>query len=475
MPRLLPIVLLACATVSCQLVAQDNHYWTHNFGTRASLMGGAVIGGDPDTSAVYYNPGRLGWLTNDSLKVSADGYQLSTLTIRDGAGKGENLTSTDGDIIPLAGSGVFLFGEPGIALGFQIMARQYFNAGVSTRREEFKNVIDDARSAGNEQYIGSFQFDTNTEEYWAGLGFGWAITEWLGVGITHFGALRFEEQSYNITTRAVGGSGQTFGADNIAGFDLWNVRTLWKLGVSAQFGPLKMGLTVTTQSVNLFGGATIRRQISVDDLDIDNDGTGNELEANDRRDGVSSEYRSPWSFATGVDYDFGPVILAVAAEWFLPVGRYTPANPSGDKAFFIGIPGSGSSRELLTVYDGKRGAFNVAIGLETEFSDDWSGFWSMRRDAAADYLDFDDKVHFGISTWDLFHFDTGIAYTTRQDDGSKKHELMVGLQFVLGAGRTEQPVNFDTPREDRLLTGSTKRTDISYFSISLLVGYTYYF
>ena len=468
-------VILAALLCCSALAAQNNHYWTHQFGTRAGLMGGAVVGGDPDTSAVYYNPGRLGWIHNDSLKVSADAYQLSTLTIKDGAGKNQNLTSTEGDIIPLASSGVFLFGEPGLALGFQIMARQYFNANVSTRREFTKNVIDDTRSAGDEQYIGSFQFSTNTEEYWAGLSFGWAITDWLGVGVTHFGCLRFEEQTYDITTRAVGGSGQTFGADTIAGFDLWNVRTLWKLGISAQFGGLKMGFTVTTQSVNLFGGATVRRQISVDDLDIDGNGTSDQLEANDRRDGVPSEYRSPWSFATGVDYDFGPVTLAVAAEWFLPVGRYTPAAPAGDKAFFIGIPSSGSSRELLTVYDGKRGAFNVAIGLETRFSEDWSGFWSMRRDAAADYLDFDEKVHFGVSTWDLFHFDTGIAFTTRQDDNSPKHELMVGLQLAIGAGRTEQPVNFDEPRENRLLTGSTKRTDINYFSIGLLIGYTYYF
>lgn len=465
--------ILALLLICGGLAAQDNHYWTHQFGTRSSLMGGAVIGGVDDTSACYYNPGRLGWITNDSLKVSADGYQLSTLTIADGAGDGLNLTSTRGDIIPLAGSGVFLFDQPGIAMGFQIMARQFFNASVSTRIEDMRNAIDDARSAGLEQYIGSFQFRTNTEEYWAGLSFGWAITDWLGVGVTHFGCLRFEEQDFNITTRAVAG-GQTFGADNIAGFDFWNVRTLWKLGVSAQFGGLKMGVAVTTQSVNLFGAATVRRQISVDDLDIDGNGTSDQLEANDRRDGVPSEYRTPWSFATGVDYDFGPVTLALAAEWFLPVGLYSPASPSGDKAFFLGAPGSESSRELLTLYDAKRGAFNVAIGLETEFSENWHGFWSMRRDAAADYLDHH-GLHFGISSWDLFHFDTGISFTTRQDNGAAKHELMVGLQFVLGAGRTEQPISFDNVSEARLLTGSTSRTDISYFAISLLVGYTYYF
>lgn len=467
-------VILASLIFASALAAQDNHYWTHQFGTRASLMGGAVLGGVNDTSAVYYNPARLGWIDNDSLKVSADGYQLSTLTIQDGAGKGQNLSSTQGDIVPLAASGVFTFPEPNLALGFHILARQFSDVSVSTRVERLQNVIDDTRSAGDEDFIGSFNFDSDTEEYWAGLGFGWAPLEWLSIGVTHFGALRFETQNFNITTRAVGSGGQTFGADNIAGYDFWNVRMLWKGGVAVQFGGLKMAVTVTTQSLNLFGGATVRRQITVDDLDIDGNGTSDELEANDRRD-TGSQFRSPWSFATGVDYDWGPVILAVALEWFLPVGRYAAAKPEGDKAFIRGGLPSENSKDLLTVYDGKRGALNFAIGLETEFSPDWSGFWSMRRDAAADYLGHGDSLHFGISTWDLFHFATGIAYTTRQDDGSPKHELMIGLQFALGSDRTEQPINFDQPDEQRLLTGTTRGTDISYFAISLIVGYTYYF
>ncbi|MBZ0137272.1 MAG: hypothetical protein K8I27_12975 [Planctomycetes bacterium] len=468
-------VILASLIFASALAAQDNHYWTHQFGTRASLMGGAVVGGVNDTSAVYYNPARLGWIDNDSLKVSADGYQLAILTIQDGAGKGEDLTSTQGDIVPLAASGVYTFPQPRLALGFHILARQYSDISVSTRREAFQNVIDDTRSPGDEDFIGSFSFNSDVEEYWAGLGFGWAPLDWLSIGITHFGALRFDTQDLSITTRAVNTAGETFGADNIAGWDYWNVRMLWKGGLALEFGGLKMGFTVTTQSLNLFGGATVRRQISVDDLDIDGDGAGNDFEANDRRDGVSTRFRSPWSFATGVDYDFGPVLLAIAAEWFLPVGRYAAAKPTGDKAFYRGGISTENSKDLLTVYDGRRGAFNIAIGLETEFSGDWSGFWSMRRDAGADYLGHGDDLHFGISTWDLFHFATGISFTTRQDDGTPKHELMIGLQLAVGADRTVQPVSFDDPRENRLLTGQTRGTDISYFAISLIVGYTYYF
>lgn len=467
--------ILALLLLSAALSAQDNHYWTHQFGTRSALMGGAVVGGVSDTSANFYNPARLGWVTNDSLKVSADGYQLSTLTITDGAGKGQNLTSSQGDIIPLTASGVFLFSQPRIGLGFQILARQFSNVRASVRRERSFNIIDDARSPGDEDFIGSFQFDSDTEEYWAGLGFGWAITDWLAIGITHFGALRFETRGASVTTRAVGSNAEVYGADSHVGWDLWNVRMLWKAGISVELDGLKMGLTVTTPSLNLFGSAIVWRQLTVNDLDLLDSGTGLDLEANDRRDGVATRINSPFSLASGVEYDFGIAVLGLAWEWYLPVGMYKVAAPEGDKAFIIGPIPSESSRELLTIYDGKRGAFNVALGLEARFHDNWSGFWSLRNDAAADYLDWDDKLHVGVSTWDLFHFATGISFTTRQDDGSPKHELMIGLQMALGAGRTDQPVNFDEPEEPLLLTSRTHRTDISYFSIGLLVGYTYYF
>ena len=156
------------------------------------------------------------------------------LTLADGAGTDLDLSSVRGDIIPLTASGVYLFKQKRIGLGFHILARQFFNARASARVERLQNVIDDARSPGDEDYIGSFQFASNTEEYWAGLGFGWAVNDWLGIGVTNFGALRFEDQDLNLTTRAVGSSGDTFGADDLAGWGYYNVRLLWKLGFIAR-------------------------------------------------------------------------------------------------------------------------------------------------------------------------------------------------------------------------------------------------
>ena len=39
--------------------AQDSHHWTQQYGTRSTLLGGAVIGSASDLSATYYNPGAI--------------------------------------------------------------------------------------------------------------------------------------------------------------------------------------------------------------------------------------------------------------------------------------------------------------------------------------------------------------------------------------------------------------------------------
>lgn len=469
--------LLLLALAGTSVAAQDHHYWTHQFGTRSGLRGGAVVGGCEDTSAAYYNPGRLAFLRNDAIKVNATGYQLSIFSMEDGAGKGLGLSSTRGDIIPLAASGVFLFdGAPGHAVGFQIVARQYFKARVSARREAMINVIDDARSAGAEDYIGSLDLNVGCEEYWAGLCYSFAMTDWLSIGMSNFGCLRYDDLDLRISSRAVNSSPATFGADNQAVISRWNLRVVSKLGVALDFNNLKLGFTVTSPGLHLGGGATVARQLTVIDLDINGDGTGESFEANARQDGMTSHFRTPWSIASGLDWRIDATTLAFTWEWFLPVGKYKAITPSGSAPFIRGgITGGQSTREVLSVYDGRRGALNIALAVENRWHEDWAGIWSFRTDYGADYIHGDSPMFLGVTTWDLFHFATGVAYTTRNDDNLPKHEFMIGLQYTLGAGKGIQPVNFDNPLETNLLLGKTTSKPISYVAIGLVVGYTYYF
>ena len=51
------LAMLVCLQASR---AQDTQYWNIQYGTRSTLLGGAVIGSVADLSATYYNPQHSG-------------------------------------------------------------------------------------------------------------------------------------------------------------------------------------------------------------------------------------------------------------------------------------------------------------------------------------------------------------------------------------------------------------------------------
>ena len=46
--------LTIAGTLATPAAAQDNHYWTTQFGNRARLLGGAVVGSATDLSALIF-------------------------------------------------------------------------------------------------------------------------------------------------------------------------------------------------------------------------------------------------------------------------------------------------------------------------------------------------------------------------------------------------------------------------------------
>ena len=70
------------------VLPQDAHYWNIQYGTRSTLLGGAVIGSVSDLSATFYNPGAVALFPDRSFVLSAMVYQIETITVDDGAGPG---------------------------------------------------------------------------------------------------------------------------------------------------------------------------------------------------------------------------------------------------------------------------------------------------------------------------------------------------------------------------------------------------
>ncbi len=178
------------------MYAQDDHYWSQQYGAVSTLMGGAMVGGVSDNSAVYYNPGALAFINNTSLSVDANVYKMDKIRIHDGAGNNVNLNSAQLSVYPQIIAGMInLLKETPFRFSYTVLTRNHGNVLMNSRYTS-------QTSPGNPNppvtsFIGVFDYVNQLNEQWFGLGIGYAFTEKFGIGATFLSSYR--GQSYQLT------------------------------------------------------------------------------------------------------------------------------------------------------------------------------------------------------------------------------------------------------------------------------------
>ena len=467
--------MIAMVLLPCTTLAQDHNYWNNQFGSRSALMGGAVVGGVRDTSAVFYNPGALGFIDNQSLSVSANALRVERSVIENGAGDGRDLDSDTLSVVPLLISGITFLNDSGSdVLGYGILTRNSYQLEISERRDVVGNILNSGTFPGEENYIGQISADTKLDEYWGGVGYSHRFNEQISAGLTTFVAVR--SQSFNEQTFARVISTDTFAASTSnlsSNYDFYNVRLLWKGGVSVDCNPVKIGLTVTTPSIDLFGDGTSAGDLTVTNVDIDGDGLPDTFVADDRQDDLDAEIRSPLSIAAGLDWQItDQTVIAVTGEWFTALGAYDVMTPEARD--FIRPPGVATglfnSQDFLTVLDAADDVFNVALAVEHSFTETLKGILSFRTDYSNGASIAEQGKDRGITDWNVYHVTVGGTYRR------ERSELALGLVYSFAdKDDAQQVVNFDNPSEDTFLFGRPGSASANYDALSIILGYTYYF
>ena len=480
--RLIAFSILFC---TYPVQSQDHHYWTQQFGSRSALMGGAVIGGVRDTSAGFYNPGALGFINQPTLSVSANGYQLERFSIENGIGTDDSLNSDKLTVIPLLASGTFIFERfPEHAFGYTLLAKNQTSIDLSGRINKNFDVIGNIPRPdgsvlfqGEEKFIGQLIANSEVTELWGGLSWARKVRPHISVGATTFFALRNQSQSKTVTARAVNGNFIT-SADRLDYIDFWNLRILLKMGVAAEFEPLKIGLTLTTPSRNLFGQGTVAGERSFNNFyDPEQDQLVGELVSN-RESNLDTTYRSPLSIAAGFEYALTKqTTIASTLEWFERQENYEVITP-GAHSFLRDIiidsiisfdETSAESRGLIQVTDAAESVVNFAFAIEHSFNKTTKGYVSFLTDHESNVNDHSSNS-LGMTTWDIYHFTIGASFRR------KRSELAVGLTYSYGKPQKSflQLANFANIGEGDLL-GDSRFTTAEYDAFSILIGYTYFF
>lgn len=455
---------------SVDSAAQDSHYWAQQYGATSTLMGGAMTGGVSDNTAIYYNPGVLSFIDNTSLSVDANVYKMDKIIIADGAGRDMNLNSAQLSVYPQIIAGMLnLFRESRFRFAYTMLTRNHGNVLMNTRYTSTATQPDLPSTAN---FIGGFDYVNQLNEQWFGIGAGYKISEKLGAGATIFASYR--GQSYQLSNYVQ--EVETIDQHNVfrtktidEAIKYSNYHLITKFGLSYTSGVIRIGTTITTPSLRLFGSGNVQREnsnITVSEFPYD-------MEKNflimDRKTEEKAVYKHPLSVAAGIEYRSDQTRLSVSAEYFFKTKPYYLLKPAStpfvypaaylDSADYNAMIDNYMQVELST-----RPVLNAGIGISREISEKLT----ILLGASTDFTSYKEaeqaaNLSYDLGGFDIYHFFSGFLYNMQ------KQSVTLGFSYAFSPSE-------DIPPYTVINQGpAADEAHLSYSSYSVILGYTYYF
>jgi len=444
------MVLMIFTLVSKRAAAQDTHYWNLQYGTRSTLLGGAVIGSVSDMAATYYNPAALALFPAPEILLSGKVYQYSALNLNNGAGPGEDLTSSTIEAAPTLFAGSFTFDWLGDhTLSYSILTRQRMNFGIEGRRGGIQDT-----ETGEELVAGELIANQELSDLWIGLTWAVKLNDWLAIGVTPYFSIRDQKTRLHAYSEILDQIDNVSATIITQQFEYKNYRLLVKAGIGANLDPLTVGLSLAAPSLSLSGSGS-----SLVNLANTGEGTNEETAfiANFQKD-VSAVHHLPLSVGVGAGYRLGKHRIHVSAEWFDKVGRYTVIDTEPFDGQSTGEPFPYQiENELNSV-------LNYGIGAEFYLIEDLDLFVSYVTDFSAAVPNT--TTNLTVSTWDIYHFSTGASFSIGRS------EFTLGVNYAFGSGQTTGPVNLPESEVKNALADIFEDSELDYRRLKFLIGFS---
>ncbi len=452
------------------LPAQDSHYWTQQFGTRSSLMGGAVIGNVKDNSSIFYNPACLAFIDTSSISLNANLYQIDNTRIENALGQTKDFKNSNFKNLPLLFSGLVPTKNPKIKIGYGFASViDYSFKGVG-RLDKSYPIVNDLESPGPEAFIGQLSLNSQINETAFGVGIGNKLNDHWAIGATMLFSWRAQNYERNLFTRMfLNNAGNTLvSSSHTETFSYSNLRTQLKFGVVYKGNHYDIGLSVNTPSLKIMGSGLVAADITANNILYK--GQRTDILANDRQQKIPSVYKTPWSVAAGINFDWKRSNLGFSAQYFAGLGVYDilRAQPATFFRPADAYPTIGSD-DFLRVKTANKSIFNWSVGYEYILSSRVTLDASFRTNKSYYINTVNDLkgIRPDISNWDIYHLSIGGNVSARR--------ISLSAGFLLGFGSNDQfqqRNNLDQPSENNLLQGDKAITKASYQSIGILLGFT---
>jgi hypothetical protein len=438
---------LVCSKPSA---AQDSQYWNLQYGTKATLLGGAVIGSVSDLSATYYNPGAVSLFENPKLIISAKVYEFERYRIENGAGENRDLINDRFSMAP--NFFAFKIGRDTTSrnkLAVSILTRNYMNLNFNTR-----NISEKADANGDTSvYSGLFTGYEYLNEMWGGLTFSHKFNEMIGLGVTGYGIYRYQTIQRQLTIDELQPNNSIHSYANKRGFNYTNYRALIKAGLGIKLNPVTLGLTITSPSLSVLGSGGFGYCKVINDPDS----ASNNVYQSNYQDTLKATYRSSWAIGLGAAYWHKRYNLHISAEWYNAVRSYQPMTIKDFKAQSNGETVHNEIRHNF------KSVINFGIGgvYTINNSTDISG--GITTDFSANQGNA--QYNIALTNWNIYHVNAGSNFKLG------RAEITLGLSYSFGKNVINQQL--DLYDQQPVQSDVKPELDTRFKRIKLLFGFIF--
>jgi hypothetical protein len=425
MRRICLLLFVAIITIIfCQQgLAQDSHYWTYQYGTRAFLLGGMVIGSVLDISGIYYNPGGLSLLKDPETLLASKVYHWPHYSLENLGGTNKKLTSSKLDSAPGIVAGLIKF--PWLKdhrIGYSILTRQSVDIRLTGTVITSGDVIPDY--PGDESIVADFQLIEYLTEPWWGLTWAYKFNDTVGIGISNYFTFRSHRANFQSIGQVLTPDGDLTMLIDAISYDYQNYRLLWKVGCALDFDRFHLGLTVTTPSIEL----------------------------------------SPLALGVGATYTLaitrlGFVNLYASAEWYAGIDKFDVIKTEE----FVGQSDGKTHRNEIT--HELDDVLNFGLGIEHILNENITFYGSIRTDFSARKPGSDTTL--SVTDWDIYHIMTGTTFRI------KNTEWTLGLGYSWGKSEKKRNADIVNPDPDRQFVGLIENVNFGYNSVNILFGFSF--
>ena len=462
-------ILLILFFLPLLTLAQPANYWTNSFNTEASLLSGAVVGGNAGITAIFYNPAGISDIKESRFDLNASLFNVEHKVYDRPLGKDTKMDNWTFRLFPRFTSYVYQSKRiQGLTYQFAILNRNSANTIVYNRVQiPNSNII---YTNNSESYTGLFELSSQYDDYWGSLGVSKIINERWSIGI----ALNISVQSLSYFRSATANAVPEYSNINDSippifssswssyeRIRAYNWRFIGKIGLRYRANNWSAGLNISLPSIRLFGDADVNKTISQSNI-LYQGSKIPDYYTNEYPQYVYFKMPDPLSIAFGWMYNdpHSQSEYFVTMEYFASITKYLTIDASKATSETSILGTDYSSYEFAN-----RQIIKLALGYKKMLSNTLGFMAGFRTDFNPYPLSYNEK-HWETSRFEalninLYHITGGVKFDY------KKSSFVVGLQHSFGSMKNQKEfINFSNPNsynpDTKLALQGDQNNDMNY-------------